>query len=388
MIFIYKKIEIFYILKLLLYNIYYNYHKMIYKDNIGLERIDCEYKVFNFNPLKVSTEDSKKYLSNGIFCFNDSVDETISNYLEIYFPKYICSFFNPISSIPKAHLYFGIDDDGKVIGIPYIGMISQNFINFIINKIFLSHIKFPSEEIKNKIRKCIDIEIIDVNKSKITSNIISSKKSLYSRYIDELNKIKLTNKVYKKKRYIWNKMFDLDNLKLCEMINDLETRKYIWKYIKIKSNYSISKFKNKYSHLEKYCDVDNYWTLMSKVKSNKSFIPLKQGEMLKIYENNLDIYKWIAVWKDSKFSMLKKAKPKKPTKKIDSYYPIFLLSQVPKMIPEWVKKNESMNLYVIKITFNTNENWETLEYKDNENQWKYSYRTIINKEPVSLSYLT
>ena len=33
-------------------------------------------------------------------------------------------------------------------------------------------------------------------------------------------------------------MYDLDNLKLCEMINDLETRKYIWNYIKIKSNYS------------------------------------------------------------------------------------------------------------------------------------------------------
>jgi hypothetical protein len=359
---------------------------MIYKESIGLERKDCEYKVFNFNPLKISIEDSKKYLSNGTFCFNDSVDETIYNYLEIYLPKYLCSFFNPTSILKQGHLYFGINDDGKVIGIPYIGSISENFINHKIDKIFSSHLKFQNEEMKNKIRNCIKIEIIKIDKSKIISNTITNKKSVYFKYIDELNKIKLLNKIYRKKRDIWNKMFDLDNLKLCEMINDLETRKYIWTYIKIKSNYSKNKFKNKYSHLEQYCDVENYWSFMSKVKSNIIFEPLKQGGMSEVSDNNLDIYKWIAVWKDSKLAMLKKAKPKKPTKKIDSYYPIFLLSQVPKMISEWVKKNENLELYVIKITFNTNNNWDMVEYRDNENQWKYSYRTIINNEPVSLSY--
>lgn len=360
----------------------------VYKEHIGSEQKDCEYKVFNFNPLKISIEDGKKYLSNGIFCFNDSVNETISNYLEIYFPKYLCSFFNPMSILQQGYLYFGISDDGKVIGIPYIGSISENFINHKIDKIFSTHLKFPSEEIKNKIRNCVKIEIHKIDKSKILSNGFSNKKSLYSEYIDELNKIKIKNKIYKKKRDVWNKMFDLDNLKLCEMINDFETRKYIWTYIKIKLNYSINKFKNKYSHLEKYCDVENYWSLMSKVKSNEIFKPLKYGGMLEVSDNNLDIYKWIAVWKDSKLSMLKKAKPKKPTKKIDSYYPIFLLSQVPKMIQEWIKKNNNLDLYVIKITFDTNDNWNTFEYRDNENdnQWKYSYRTVINNEPVSLSY--
>jgi len=355
---------------------------MIYKENIGLERKDYEYKVFNFNPIKISIEDSKKYLSNGKFCFNDSVDNTISNYLEIYLPKYLCSFFNPTSNLHQGHLYFGINDDGKVIGIPYIGTLSENFINHQIDKIFLTHLKFPSEEIKNKIRKCIQVEIIKIDKS----NVVTNKKSVYSKYIDELNKIKLANKIFIKKRDMWNKMFDLDNLKLCEMINDEKTRNYIWKYIKIKSNYSKSKFKNKYSHLEQYCDVENYWTLMSNVKSNKIFKPLKRGGMSEVSDNNLDIYKWIAVWKDSKFSMLKKAKPKKPTKKIDSYYPIFLLSQVSKMIPEWVGKNKNLDLFVIKITFNITGNWNMFEYRDIENQWKYSYRTVINGEPVSISY--
>lgn len=359
----------------------------IYKDYIGLETKDNEYKVFNFNPLKISIDDSKGYLSSGIFCFNDSVDETITNYIQIYLSKYLCSFFNPASTLTKAHLYFGINDDGKVIGIPYLGTITRDFINHQIDKIFSSHIKFPNRIIKKRIRDCVKVEIIEVDKTKITSNS-NVKKTAYSKYVDELTKLKSTYRIYRKKREVWNAMFDLDNVKLYDMINDLETRKYIWKYIKIKTGYSNRKFKNKYSHLEPYCDVDNYWTLMSKVKSNEQFEPLELGTMNKVYDDNLDIYKWIAVWKDSKFSMLKKAKPLKPTKKIDSYYPIFLLSQVPKMIPEWVKNNSTLNLYVIKITFNTNNNWEMLEYKDNENQWKYSYRTILNGEPVSLSYLS
>ena len=107
-------------------------------------------------------------------------------------------------------------------------------------------------------------------------------------------------------------MCDLENLKLCDMINDLDTRKCIWKYIKIKSNYTKKKFTNKYSHLELYCDVPTYWDMMVNVKSNNPIVPFKIGSMCEVCKNNLDIYKWIALWKDSKFSMLKKAKPKKP----------------------------------------------------------------------------
>lgn len=356
---------------------------MFYKDNIGLESIEREYKVFNFNPLKVSIEDGIKYLSSGIFYFNESVDETIFNYLQIYLPKYLCSFYNPLSNLKKSELYFGIDDDGKVIGIPYQGILEENFINLQIDKILSSHIKFPSNDIKNMIRKSIQIEIIPVNKSRENDKII--KKSTYSKYKNELNKINKQNNIYKKKRDIWNKMCDLKNSKLYDMINDESTRKYIWEYIKIISKYRKKRFKNKYSHLEPYCDIKNYWDLMSEIKSNYKFPPLKIGTMCKNSDDYLDIYKWIAIWKDSKFSMLKKVKPKKPIKKIDSYYPIFLLSQIPRMIPEWIKKNPNLNLYVIKITFYTDGCWQKLIYKDIENRWKSSYRTIIDGEPMSPS---
>lgn len=359
---------------------------MEWKDDLGIERIDCEYKVFNFNPLKLSVEDGAKYLSSGIFCFNDSVDDTLFNYIKIYLPKYICSFFNPISMLKQSELYFGINDDGKVIGIPYIGRIQENFINYLTDQVFSSHIKFSSSEIKNKVRQAVKVEIIPVSKTKIITNRTNStKKSIYSEYVYDLNEIKKQNRIYRKNRDGWNKMCDLDDLKLCDMINNLDTRKYIWKYIKAKTNYVKKNFTNKYSHLSPYCDVYSYWDLMADIKSNKEFVPMKIGSMSSVYKNNLDIYKWIAVWKDSKFSMLRSAKPKKPTKKIDSYYPIFLLSKVHKMIPEWVKKNPELNLYIIKFTFNTDKNWENLEFVDNMGQWKTSYRTIMDGNPMSPS---
>lgn len=358
---------------------------MYWKENIGIESIDREYKVFNFNPLKLSIEDGVKYLSSRIFCFNESVDKTIDNYIQLYFPKYLCSFFNPQSNLKKAELYFGIDDNGLVIGIPYIDNFNEDFINNLIDKIYLSNIKFPSIEIKNKIRQSIKVEVIPVNKSKIINNC-SNKKSVYSRYFNDLEKIKNKNKLYKKKRNVWNEMCELNNPKLQDMINDFETRKFIWKYIKIKTCFMKKKFKNKFSHLEPYCDVNNYWNMMTNIKSNHLFDSLKVGSMVEINEDNLDIYKWVALWKDSKFSMLKKVKPIKPVKKINSYYPIFLLSQVSKMIPEWVQTNEKLNLFIIKITFNINDNQQYLQYKDITNQWKYSHRTMIDGIPMSPSF--
>lgn len=357
---------------------------MNWKEDIGIESIDCEYKVFNFNPLILPVEDGIKYLSSGIFCFNDSVDKTLINYIKMYLPKYLCSFFNPKSKLTKAHLYFGINDDGKVIGIPYIGQIQEDFINHEIDKIFSSYIKFPSSQVKNKIRQKIKIEIIPVNKSQIKH---TNKKSLYSKYVDNLNKLEIQNEIYKKKINNWYMMCDPNNLKLYDMINNLETRKYIWKYTKIKSNYMKKKFVNKYSHLEPYCDVPTYWDLMSDVKTNKKFKPLELGTMYEVSKNNLDVYRWTAVWKDSKISTLKLAKPKKPIKKINEYYPIFLLSQVSKMIPEWIKKNKDLDLWIIKITFDIGNQWQNLEFLDNEKQWKTTYRTIIDGNPMSPSFV-
>lgn len=368
---------------------------MIYMDNIGPEQKDLEYKTFMFNPLKISQEDALKYLENQNFVFNKSVIETIKNYIDTYLPKYICSYINPESNLDKACLYFGISDNGTISGIPYLDSVFPiDFIHYQINKIFTKFLKFQNEEIKNYIKSFISFEIINVDTSNYISNKLNklnklyrSPKSnpIYDNYIKDLNKIKLDYKIYEKKKNIWNNMFDTNLLKLCDMINDSETRKIIWQYTKEKSNYSKKYFTNKYSHLEKYCDVDNYWTLMTKINSDHKFIPLKPGKIAEIKDDSLNIYYWVTQWKDSKIMTLKIVKPRTPKKTIDLNYPIFLLSQSTKMVPYWLINNPKLNLFVIKITIDIKKKYH-IEFKDIENKWKKSYRTLINGEPVSITF--
>lgn len=358
---------------------------MKYLENIGTEQKDVEYKVFMFNPLQISIDDALIYLENLEFVFNKSVILTIKNYLNIYLPKYICSYINPISNLAKGYIYIGVNDNGIVSGIPFLGFISKKFISHQIDKIFNKSLKFQNNNIKKKVRTFLSVEIISVDKN-INMNIDDYEKNLIHRnYLLESEKIKFEHNIYKKKKKIWNDLFDTNLLKLSDIINDPDTRKIIWSYIKVKSNYSKKYFHNKYSHLEKYCDVDNYWNLMAKINSQYKFEQLKPGEIIDVKDDYLNIYHWITLWKDSKISTLKYIKPKMPKKNIDNNYPIFLLSRSTKMIPYWLKKNSSLNLFVIKISFDI-KNQYTIEYKDIENKWKKSYRTIKDGEPVSLTF--
>ena len=350
-------------------------------DNIGKESKTTEYKVFAFNPLKISQDDAIEYLSTGIFSFNESVIETIKNYIDIYLPKYICSFMNPISNIDEGYLYFGICDNGDVSGIPYNGNMSVIFINSQINKVFNKLLKFNNVEEKEEIKNCISFTIINVNKE----NLKKTKNNIYNNYLKEIKKINDNNILYEKKKNIWKKMFNTTAVKLNDMINNEETRSIIWEFIKEKTNYSKKLFKNKYSHLEKYCDVYDYWNLLYEIKSKKQFEKLKTHEILYAKNDKLNIYSWIILWKDSKNNLLKKAKPKISKKNIDKNYPIFLLSQSTKMIPLWVNKNKNLNLQIIKITINVKKKM-CIQYKHIDGTWKKCYRTEqCNKQPMSVS---
>jgi hypothetical protein len=350
-------------------------------DNLGNETINKEYKIFIFNPLLISQEDAYIHLLNGKFNFNKSTLHTIKNYIKIYLPKYISSYFNPKSNLSEAYLYFGISDNGKIYGIPYIGNISKKFIEKQINIIINKNLKFMNEMVKNEIKNNIDIEIIKINK--IHTNNYDT---VYSEYKKQLDIIKLEHIKYNKKKNIWNKLFNEHILKLHEFINDYDTRNDIIQYIYEINNYSKKNFNNKYSHLFAICDVPDYWTFISKLKTNYKYNPPILGEIKNIKSDKLNIYYWVTRWKDSKMAMLKYAKPKIPKKSIDNSYPIFLLSQVIKMIPQWIEMNPKLNLFIIKITFNINSH-HLIEYKDIKNNWKISYRTTKFNEPLSIPYL-
>lgn len=361
---------------------------------MNLEDIQTEYKLFRFNPLLISQESALDYLHSKKFAFNDSVISTILNYIKIYLPKYISSFLNPLTTISieqsDALLFFGVDDDGIIHGIPYLGNIdvkkNMKKINLQIDEIFNKYLKFESNEIKQKIKSNLKYEFIklDIDLNEIECINFTNVDCMYSTYIKQLNTIKHEHKKYTNKKNVWDNLCDNNLLKLNEMINDKTTRKYIWYYIKEKTNYSKKIFRNKYSHLEIYCDVENYWDMIFNINSQRKIKSLETGEIIYVKNDNLNLYRWTTMWKDSKMRMLKQIKPKIPKKTIDENYPLFILSQSNKMVPEWLRVNQNLNLYVLKFTICTKSTQCEIMYKDNENKWKKTFRTIKFDEPITV----
>jgi hypothetical protein len=215
------------------------------------------------------------------------------------------------------------------------------------------------------------------------------KKSLNSEYINyynEINNIKKDILLYNSKKIVWKKLLKIYTNKIHFMLNNKLTKDDIKEFIKEKTNYLKKNLNNKYSHLYYLCDVPNYWDMMAELNSNYNFRPLKYEEIEIIKNDNLNILNWVTKWKDSKVSMLKIIKPKPPKKNIDYNYPLFLLSQVSKMIPYWCTKNTNLKLFVLKISIDCKHK-TFIDYKDiSTNKWKKSYRISKNGEPISITY--
>ena len=168
------------------------------------------------------------------------------------------------------------------------------------------------------------------------------------------------------------------------MLNDNKMRENIITYIKEKSNYSKKSFRNKYSDLYYLCDVRDYYDLIAELKSDFKYSSMKSNPSNYDKNNQTNIFYWVTRWKDSKTSTLKFIKPKIPKNFTNKNYPVFLLSQVPQMIPEWINNNQDLNLYLIKIKIPKNlDKTKVIEYFDGVN-WIENYRKINIKGPTSV----
>ena len=108
---------------------------MNYNSYFGNESKNKEYKIFSFNPILIDNNIAHILLKNGKWVFNKSTIYSLKSYLNIYLPKYISSYKNPKSNLEYGEFYVGIDNDGIIHGIPYNGILRENFINNLIDKI-------------------------------------------------------------------------------------------------------------------------------------------------------------------------------------------------------------------------------------------------------------
>jgi hypothetical protein len=363
---------------------------MYYLDDMGLETEEKEYKVFTFKIYTVGLNNGLKMLESGIWKFNEQTIYTLKLYIQTYFPKYFASFSHPKSRVRKGKFYIGVADDGLVHGIPYDGVLTKEFIEeeirLTLNKVrsarknddavskYMNLVKIEIFQLKTEghQKKIIDCGLDEDYSFKTYIEIKKDKSIEEGKYFDYLDK---------KRR--WDKFCNSSSQKICNIMNDYKIRPHLIDLIK-KTSTSTTKLAPQYKNIYGFCDIKNdYWNLIYQLKSDKMFDAVTFETAEKIRDDKLNPLYWGLVWRDLKTIPLKLLKPTPYRIKYKyKQYSLLMVTQVPKMIPSWIKTNSNVNLYVIKITLPNNISSDLfMEYQDASEQWIESYRTCVDDNP-------
>ena len=316
---------------------------------------------------------SLKLLHSGHWFFNPVTIKTIKTYCKTYLPKYIACYSHPYSTSNCGEFYIGIDDDGVMHGIPYKGELKINFKK-IIDKIFEGNLMSCKDDCINEYKQCVKAELIKLSTqppqpsqspqppqpSQPSQPPQPYQSQPYQYYIDKLN---TQEKLYHKYLLIkkkWEDLFSQYTSKLHELLNKDTFRLEIIEYIRYQSS--------------------NNYDLIADLRTGKKYKQQTFTEISKIKDDKSNIFYWVIRFKDARISFLKSIKPKCPKLYYNDNTPNFLLCNTPLMIPTWLERNTSLNLYIIKITIGGNISpTKYLKYKDKiTKKWKCGYRTMYN----------
>jgi hypothetical protein len=346
---------------------------------------------------------SLKLLQSGHWIFNPVTIKTIKTYFKTYLPKYIACYSHPLCTSNGGELYIGIDDDGIMHGIPYKGELKINFKK-IIDKIFEERLINCKDECINEYKQCINIELIKLTTDTIikcnhgnykpNNNHNHHQKPYQSQpyqsqpyqsqpyqsqpyqsqpyqsqpyqsqpYQYYINKLNTQEKIYHKyllNKKKWEDIFNQYTSKLHDLLNKENFRLEIIDYIKSHST--------------------NHYDLIADLRTGKKYKQQTFTEISKIKDDITNIFYWVIRFKDARISFLKSIKPKCPKLYYNDNTPAFLLCNTPLMIPTWLERNLSLNLYIIKIIIGGNiSSTKYLKYKDKvTKKWKCGYRTMHN----------
>jgi len=329
-----------------------------YKDNIGLETKYKEYKEFNFynGSIKFSNDDAVLLLENNKWIFNKLVNNCINNMIKIYLPKYTCAYLsNRIEQ--NGELYFGINDFGDIIGIPYQGILNKNKIMKKIHTVLQKNI---ISDTNDNLLNYIDIDFIKLNQEKATINLPDN--PLLLQYYKYEKIYRIEKEKYSMKLKKWYNLMDRYNAKLTDLINNKDTRLELIEYIQLK---------------------DFYNPVIKQLRSDYKMTHVNTDNIITNKNNLQSIIYWVTYWKDTMLKFIKTIRPRFNYKIPSEYYPLNIIMLIKSMIPYWIHYNKNINLYLIKFTFK-NDKQHDIKYKNIYNQWVTCRRVIYNGEPCCL----
>jgi hypothetical protein len=323
-------------------------------DNLGLETHYKEYKVFNFFPkgVELSNEEAYDLIQNKRWIFNSTSLDNLLSMITIYLPKYMCAYLSTKMDI-SSKLIFGVDDIGNVIGIPYqndldINIIKKHIIN-IINTNILSD---------DECKKLLKVKLIEIKTNFNNTNIKETNPELL-KFIEINNEYKTLKNKYIKKRLVWEKLALRYNDKICNLVNNKDTRLELIEYIFIN---------------------DYFNPILKLLRTNWILKPFATEDLIKNKNNKKSIYYWVTQWKDKMLMFVKSIKPRFFFKYPTYLYPLSILLSLKSMLPYWFTHNTNMKLYLLVIEFLPHNSY-VIKYKNIYNEWSTCIRTINDSGP-------
>ena len=341
------------------------------KSNIGMESLTREYKeVFLHCIEKYFTEkDLIEFIKiNKIneYKFNKAISTTIRSYILSYLPKYIGAYNN---AKIIGDLYFGIDDIGDKIGIPFFGTLNKKTILRALNQTHVYLRAYDNGKLNKELINFI-LQNISIDISHINENISNEHD-----HISNLNEFTEIDKSvqqewanYFEKYYLWHKEIMFYSTKLSNFLDSIPIRIEIANWIRTFINNP--KFK-KYN-LEEiaviyetngYINKDISFDVLDLVRHDYSH-PLK----------------WLMDFKDYKHITLKRQKPYSPLiKPIKNIYSKFCNNIKNISYP---LQEQGAKFYIIKFTIPFIENSWFEFYSDKQRKWYSKSRVNTDRGPA------
>lgn len=302
------------------------------------ESLNIEFKEFclNLSDNEMDCLNVEKICKTGIILFdeskiiNDMILNSIKNYFIKYIPRYLSAFLN--SNIDNAELYIGVDDFGEITGIPFFGE-KETFENFIYNiiNIPLYYTKTDGKQIEYK----VIIEELDLKEHYLKDN---SDLILQNFYKDKII-TNILNKKYINERRKWASSM---NEYTCKLPLLLESKKkefhnYLLKHAPHLINYKI------YPH------------------EMKNIAHLKVDPTHYLY--------WLMQFKEEQINKLQLSKPYKPRIQKTNQGPFYLLNGLTELRSKFIKNNNEIKYFMIKIIFpSKSKEFNTVYYYNTESK--------------------
>jgi len=329
-------------------------------DFVGKETLTKEYKEFRLNYIYkyFTNEEIKSWLLDKSLIdknkFNKMVMNQIQTYIYNYLPKYIGNFSN---AQLDGQLFFGINDNGIIDGIPFYGDIDIKIIKKYIFKMNKYNQIINNDYDIRDYYKDIKIDIIKVNKN---YNIDEKSKyyNEFNKFNERYNDIIKQYQEYKIKYEEWQKIRVIYSGKLSNYIENISIRNEIIDFI--------------FSKLHLYTDKKDrilIYKSINRWKSDEIFnTKIYIDDIIHITNDLSHPLKWLIDYKLLKLEEIKKSKPL-PNIIPDKYCFLKYMNDINNIRYKLESLDNNLNYYIIKIYIKYIPDSIVIYRKPNTNKW-------------------